>query len=405
MKSSFMGQKANPISLRLKTTNKNFTSCWYSDIFYPDIITQELRVKQYLSGLFTLMKYPNPCLSTSFLPKKTKTVVIYLNPFESRRRGCEKFQLRLIPGVRSVTPPMISTLTQNPPKVTALMTGTNQGHTTEMVCKRKTNENNLLSISQRYRRFFIEKLLVSMAVDKVIIKELIRRKNYQLFQRLHSIAWLQGREGHLFLLSNKQQGISMTSIPPTTNLRAGGGNRTVEHSCASLSPPKRWPKNNQRELKSYLRRFCAVSDTFMPFLSYQFADRKKNHLHIAYLESMLDESLSSPTALYLYNSVHETQSADFVSNEIAYYLERRVPFRRIKQLLLRELQISYIEGVRIICSGRVGGRSKKAQRARGERFQWGQTSSHVFSSKLSFASRSALTPFGKIGIKVWVCYK
>ena len=140
-------------------------------------------------------------------------------------------------------------------------------------------------------------------------------------------------------------------------------------------------------------------------VSYKFADRRKNHLHITYLESILKESLSSPTALYLYNSVHETQAAHFVSDEIAYYIERRVPFRRIKQLLLRELQTFYIEGVRVICSGRVGGRSKKAQRARGERFQWGQTSSHVFSSKLSFASRSALTPFGKIGIKVWVCYK
>jgi small subunit ribosomal protein S3 len=64
-----------------------------------------------------------------------------------------------------------------------------------------------------------------------------------------------------------------------------------------------------------------------------------------------------------------------------------------------------MEGFRITYSGRLGGRSKKAQRSRQKTFQWGKTSSHVFSSKLSFASKSALTKFGKVGIKVWVCYK
>ena len=408
-----MGQKANPISLRLKTTNKNFTSCWYSDIFYPDIIAQELRVKHYLSEVFNLIKYPNPCLSASFLPKQTRAIVVYLNPSESRHRGCEKFQLRLAPEARFLAPPMISTLSRDPSKAATLKIGMDQGHTIEAAQKGKKNEDNALFVSQKYRRSFVEKLLLSMAAYKVMIKELISRKNYQLLQKLHYTAWFQGREEHLFLLSSKQQNISMPTIPLTAS-RTGGGNQIIEDSRANLSFPEGlqlalqtqgWSKHNQRELKGYLRQFCGTSNSSVRSLSYQFANRRKDHPHITYLESILEESLSSSTALHLYSSVHETQAAHFVSDEIAYYLERRVPFRRIKQLLLRELQTSYIEGVRIICSGRVGGRSKKAQRARGERFQWGQTSSHVFSSKLSFASRSALTPFGKIGIKVWVCYK
>ena len=44
----------------------------------------------------------------------------------------------------------------------------------------------------------------------------------------------------------------------------------------------------------------------------------------------------------------------------------------------------------IYCSGQVRGRSRKAQRARQEYFQWGQSSLHVFLLKLSFAYKSAL---------------
>ena len=132
---------------------------------------------------------------------------------------------------------------------------------------------------------------------------------------------------------------------------------------------------------------------------------RKDHIYVNLLESTIEKGVGCSISLCFYKSTEDGQAAFFLSQEIAYYLERRVPFRRIKQLLLRELRTDYIEGVRVNCSGRVGGRSKKAQRARGERFQWGQTSSHVFSSRLSFASRSALTSFGKVGIKVWICYK
>ena len=109
-----MGQKANPISLRLKTTNKTFASCWYSDFHYPNLIAQELKTREYLSKLFAQIRYPTPCLSISFLPKRTKTLLIYLNPFQSRRRGCERFQLRVIPEAGSFDPSIVFTRKSDP---------------------------------------------------------------------------------------------------------------------------------------------------------------------------------------------------------------------------------------------------------------------------------------------------
>ena len=64
-----------------------------------------------------------------------------------------------------------------------------------------------------------------------------------------------------------------------------------------------------------------------------------------------------------------------------------------------------ITGIRISCSGRVGGRSKKAQRSRKDTFMWGETGLHVFSSDLDFAKTHAETAFGVVGVKVWVCTK
>ena len=126
---------------------------------------------------------------------------------------------------------------------------------------------------------------------------------------------------------------------------------------------------------------------------------------LSYIEYVLSTELRSNVRLLSWKTKDEKKSALFIVEQIIYFLQKRVPFGKIKQQLWRELQFQYMKGFRITYSGRLGGRSKKAQRSRKKTFQWGKTSSHVFSSKLSFASKSALTKFGKVGIKVWVCYK
>jgi hypothetical protein len=101
----------------------------------------------------------------------------------------------------------------------------------------------------------------------------------------------------------------------------------------------------------------------------------------------------------------------YLAGEIAYYITRRVPFIRLKNQLLREILENRgrvwdsIEGIRICCSGRTGGRSKKAQRGKKESFQWGRTSLNLLSSRVGFARSTGLTLLGVVGIKVWICYK
>ncbi|MBJ6361994.1 hypothetical protein JFN88_12030, partial [Paenibacillus sp. MAHUQ-46] len=103
---------------------------------------------------------------------------------------------------------------------------------------------------------------------------------------------------------------------------------------------------------------------------------------------------------------NDFQSAGFLADEIVYFLEKRVPFTRIKNRIFREVKnISWIRGIRIKYSGRSAGKSKKAQRSMKDCVKFGQTSLHVFTDRIDYASRRAQTSFGSIGIKVWICYQ
>lgn len=137
--------------------------------------------------------------------------------------------------------------------------------------------------------------------------------------------------------------------------------------------------------------------------SYQRLGKKTYRKHI---ENVLSNSFSMNVNLHPIKTYQHYKSALFMAENIVYYLEKRIPFRRIKYNILRDVKkLPFIKGIRIQCSGRIGGRSKKAQRAKTETVKYGQTSLHVFSSHLDFVSKKALTSFGLVGIKVWVCYR
>ena len=131
-----------------------------------------------------------------------------------------------------------------------------------------------------------------------------------------------------------------------------------------------------------------------------------NLVYKSHLESFLSKQYNSFFNLHLFRTLMEMQGALFLVQEIIYYLERKIPFRRIKTQILKEIpRYKHIKGVRMSCSGRVGGRSKKAQRSKTQSVKIGQTPLGVFSSQIDFASKSALTRFGLIGVKVWVCHR
>ena len=90
--------------------------------------------------------------------------------------------------------------------------------------------------------------------------------------------------------------------------------------------------------------------------------------------------------------------AFLVARNVADQLERRIAFRRaIRQTLGRTLQAG-AEGIKIICSGRLGG----ADIARSEKAMEGRVPLHTLRADIDYGLAEAATEFGRIGVKVWI---
>ena len=159
------------------------------------------------------------------------------------------------------------------------------------------------------------------------------------------------------------------------------------------------PKNQDNKKKIKEKKIVST-------LLYPIGYYPSNRVYKSYLEFFLCKQYHTFFNLHFFRSGTEKQGALFLVEDIIYYLERKIPFRRIKSQILKEIpRYISIKGIRVVCSGRVGGRSKKAQRSKTQSVKIGQTPLGVFSSKIDFASKSAYTRFGLIGVKVWVCYQ
>ena len=91
-------------------------------------------------------------------------------------------------------------------------------------------------------------------------------------------------------------------------------------------------------------------------------------------------------------------NSTLVAQSIAEQLVRRVAFRRaIRQATLRTMQAG-AQGIKILCSGRLGG----AEIARSEKAMEGRVPLHTLRADIDFSVAEADTDFGKIGVKVWI---
>lgn len=91
--------------------------------------------------------------------------------------------------------------------------------------------------------------------------------------------------------------------------------------------------------------------------------------------------------------------AQIVGYLVAEQLEKRVPFRRvIKQSLERIKQNKEIKGARLMVAGRLDG----ADMSRREWVGYGKVPLHTLRANIDYATFTARTTYGVIGIKVWL---
>ena len=87
-----------------------------------------------------------------------------------------------------------------------------------------------------------------------------------------------------------------------------------------------------------------------------------------------------------------------VAQSIAEQLQNRVAFRRAMKRALTSAMRSGAKGIRIQCSGRLGG----AEMSRSEFYREGQVPLHTLRADIDYGFYEARTNFGRIGVKVWI---
>ena len=90
--------------------------------------------------------------------------------------------------------------------------------------------------------------------------------------------------------------------------------------------------------------------------------------------------------------------ATLIAQNVAQQLEKRVAFRRAMKRVVQSAMKSGAQGIRINCSGRLGG----AEIARMEWYREGRVPLHTLRADIDYGTIEALTTYGIIGIKVWI---
>jgi len=92
-------------------------------------------------------------------------------------------------------------------------------------------------------------------------------------------------------------------------------------------------------------------------------------------------------------------SAQLVSENIAFQMEKRVGFRRAMKKAMQQAMTSGAQGIKIRCAGRLDG----AEIARAEKCMEGKVPLQTIKADIDYGFSEAHTVYGLIGVKVWIC--
>lgn len=91
--------------------------------------------------------------------------------------------------------------------------------------------------------------------------------------------------------------------------------------------------------------------------------------------------------------------ANIVAESITKQLEARINYRRAIKMAIQSTMRANAEGIKVRISGRLNG----SDMSRTEEYKEGRTPLHTFRADIDYAIKEALTVYGIIGVKVWIC--
>jgi len=125
----------------------------------------------------------------------------------------------------------------------------------------------------------------------------------------------------------------------------------------------------------------------------------KSGKEITQLEEELKQVTSKDVKIQISEIKRPELDAYLVGENIAHQIAGRISFRRAMKMAITASMRMGAEGIRIMCSGRLGG----SEMARTEQYKDGRIPLHTLRADIDYAVTRAETIYGAIGIKVWIC--
>lgn len=121
------------------------------------------------------------------------------------------------------------------------------------------------------------------------------------------------------------------------------------------------------------------------------------------VKAQIVDILQKKTGKTVFLNVVEIKNPDLdatlVARKIAEDLENRASFRRVQKKAIQQAMKAGAQGIKTSVSGRLGG----AEMARREGYSEGTVPLHTLRADIDYAVAEALTTYGKLGVKVWIC--
>ena len=116
------------------------------------------------------------------------------------------------------------------------------------------------------------------------------------------------------------------------------------------------------------------------------------------LRAELEAMVGRPVVVNVIEIKNPDVNAQLVAESICAQLEKRVSFRRAMKLAIGRTMRLGVKGIKVSCSGRLGG----AEIARSEHYHEGTIPLQTLRADIDYGFWEANTTYGKIGVKVWI---
>ena len=124
----------------------------------------------------------------------------------------------------------------------------------------------------------------------------------------------------------------------------------------------------------------------------------KKGAEIDSLRKKLEKVANGPVSIEVVEVKRPELDAALIAQSVAEQLEGRVAFRRAMRKAVQSARKSGAKGIRIQCSGRLGG----AEMSRREWYRVGRVPLHTLRATIDYGFATAATTMGSIGVQVWV---